>query len=94
MPLPGNIHAYLGSTFSSPFTEVVMVENVGPLLLLWREVAACVCPLLHSLAAELDFRVSILLKGPKGSGRTTAIQAAARALGMQIVVVNSIDLKV
>lgn len=94
LALPSPALLELGSTFTSSSSQVCLLKNVGPLLPLWKEVAACVCPVLHSLAAELDFRVSVLLRGPKGSGRTTAAQAAAKALGMQIVVINSIELKV
>ncbi len=66
----------------------------GPLQPIWRQLAAIVAPLLHPSSLEVDVRVSVLLHGPRGSGKQTAAKAAAAALGMNFVSWSCHDLKV
>ena len=50
-------------------------------------------PLLHPAALGTDMRVSLLLHGPDGSGRRTAVRAAAAALGLHCICVTCHDLQ-
>lgn len=44
-------------------------------------------------ASEADLQMALLVHGPKGSGKTTAVQAAAAALGLHLVPFNCHELK-
>lgn len=50
-------------------------------------------PLLHPAALATDMRVSLLLHGPAGSGRRTAVRAAAAALGLHCITASCHDLQ-
>eukprot|EP00775_Hariotina_reticulata_P005907 gene5907-6148_t len=67
---------------------------VGPLHNTWRSVADVLVPLLHPGSASIELHVSLLLWGPRGSGRRTAGRAAAAALGLQVIELSCYDLKV
>jgi SpoVK/Ycf46/Vps4 family AAA+-type ATPase len=64
----------------------------GPLQPLWRRVAAAAAPLLHPSALGVDAPASLLLHGPRGSGKATAARAAAAALGLHFVSCSCHDL--
>jgi hypothetical protein len=66
----------------------------GPLNNTWRSVANVLVPLLHPESACIELHVSLLLWGPRGSGRRTAARAAAAALGLQVIELSCYDLKV
>jgi SpoVK/Ycf46/Vps4 family AAA+-type ATPase len=40
-----------------------------------------------------DLRIALLLHGPRGSGKSTAVQAAAAALGVQVIPFSCHELK-
>lgn len=64
----------------------------GALRPTWRQVAALLAPLLHPASAHVDLHVSLLVHGPRGSGRRTAVRAAAAALGMHCVPWSAYDI--
>ncbi len=66
----------------------------GPLTGTWRRLARLLAPLLHPAAAHVDVAASVLLWGPRGSGRRTAARAAAAALGLHALEFNCHDLRV
>ncbi|GFR44514.1 hypothetical protein Agub_g5780, partial [Astrephomene gubernaculifera] len=70
-----------------------LVGTPGPLLPAWRSVAQLLAPLLHPATLHLDLPpVTLLLYGPPGSGRRTAVRAAAAALGLHLVPVSCHEL--
>lgn len=93
-PLSTEAMETLGDTVSASRTNPARLRGVGSLLPVWRDIATLVCPLLHSLALDLEFRVSILLKGPKGCGRRTASEGAASALGLNFIMFDCSELEV
>jgi hypothetical protein len=66
----------------------------GPLTDNWRHVGHLLAPLLHPSSAAVELSCSLLLWGPRGSGRRTAARAAAAALGMHVIEWSCHDLKV
>ena len=66
----------------------------GPLQPTWRELAELVAPLLHPLAWDQGVRLGVLLAGPKGSGKVTAVRAVAAALGMHYIGFSCHELQV
>jgi hypothetical protein len=66
----------------------------GPLTDNWRHVGTLLAPLLHPSSAAVELSCSLLLWGPRGSGRRTAARAAAAALGMHVIEWSCHDLKV
>ncbi|GMH35252.1 hypothetical protein BSKO_03120 [Bryopsis sp. KO-2023] len=92
-PLSKQSLELLGDTTQAPELDFPKMEGVGAMLPLWRELAELICPLLHTLATDMEFRVSILLTGPAGCGKKTALDGACRALGLKLITVNCMDLK-
>jgi hypothetical protein len=66
----------------------------GPLTDNWRQVGQLLAPLLHPSSAAVELSCSLLLWGPRGSGRRTAARAAAAALGMHVIEWSCHDLRV
>jgi hypothetical protein len=66
----------------------------GPLTDNWKHVGQLLAPLLHPSSAAVELSCSLLLWGPRGSGRRTAARAAAAALGMHVIEWSCYDLKV
>ncbi|DBB17357.1 TPA: hypothetical protein ACH3X3_014397 [Trebouxia sp. C0006] len=69
------------------------LAGCGPLLPSWRQLADLFMPLLHRDSSALALQVAVLLLGPRGSGRGTAVRAAAAALGIHFVPFSCHDLK-
>ncbi|CAD7703056.1 unnamed protein product [Ostreobium quekettii] len=69
------------------------LSGTGPVLPVWRQVAALVAPLVHTAVTSMEFRVSALLIGAEGSGRRTAVAAAAEALGLHLISLSCHDIK-
>ena len=85
----------LGATASAAWAPSVGVSGVpGPLTATWKAVGAVLAPLLHPSSAAVELAVSLLLWGPRGSGRRTAARAAAAALGCNVIELSCHDLKV
>ncbi|KAA6429814.1 MAG: peroxisome biogenesis 6-like [Trebouxia sp. A1-2] len=69
------------------------LAGCGPLLPSWRQLADLFLPLLHRDSSALALQVAVLLLGPRGSGRGTAVRAAAAAVGIHFVPFSCHDLK-
>ncbi|KAL0039627.1 hypothetical protein WJX77_003781 [Trebouxia sp. C0004] len=69
------------------------LAGCGPLLPSWRRLADLFMPLLHRDSSALALQVAVLLLGPRGSGRSIAVRAAAAALGIHFVPFSCHDLK-
>lgn len=66
----------------------------GPLLPTWRALARLAAPLLHPASLATPVKLSLLLHGPRGSGKQVAVRAAAAALGINVIPWSAYDLKV
>ena len=66
---------------------------VGRLMPVWREIALLASTVLHPATAAIPLRLSILVHGPPGSGRRTAVSAAAAALGCHYTMISARDIK-
>jgi hypothetical protein len=66
----------------------------GPLLPTWRALARLAAPLLHPASLATPVKLSLLLHGPRGSGKQVAVRAAAAALGVNVIPWSAYDLKV
>jgi len=81
--LPLGDHALAG--WSSGMTACLL-PHLGPLLPEpWSAAARALAPALHHGPSRVGVRVSLLLVGAPGSGRSTAAAAAAAALGLKVV---------
>lgn len=68
---------------------------IGPLRPIWRDIATCLAPVLHPASLSLQHLTpSILVTGAAGSGKTTAVAAAAAALGLHFLPWSCHDIKV
>ncbi len=67
---------------------------LGPLRDVWRDVAHVFAPLLHPRALSVCVRTALLLTGPQGSGRHTAVSAACAALGVNHIPWDCHEIKV
>ncbi|KAL4857587.1 Peroxisome biogenesis protein 6 [Chlorella vulgaris] len=65
----------------------------GLLLPAWRQVAELLASVLHPAAAGVPLRLAVLLHGPAGSGKQTAVAAAAAAAGCHLVNLSCHDIK-
>jgi hypothetical protein len=85
----------LGVHASAAYQAAAGLPGVpGPLTDNWRHVGQLLAPLLHPSSAAVELSCSLLLWGPRGSGRRTAARAAAAALGMHVIEWSCYDLKV
>ena len=66
---------------------------VGKLLSRWSDIATIIAPALHPAIRNLSWKISLLLHGPQGSGKKTAISAAAAALGCHAIWISCSDIR-
>ncbi|GAX82166.1 hypothetical protein CEUSTIGMA_g9594.t1 [Chlamydomonas eustigma] len=84
----------LGDTVYEPRQGLVGLQGVaGPLRSTWKQVAKLMAPLLHPETKNLELKMSLLLHGPRGSGRRTAVRAAAAALGLHYIPISCHDFR-
>ncbi|KAG7671202.1 hypothetical protein Ndes2526B_g02331 [Nannochloris sp. 'desiccata'] len=77
--------AGLSSGWTLPF--------VGELLPSWRRIAHPLATLLHPASSTFNLRLAMLVHGPSGAGKRTAIAAAAAAVGCHATFINCRDIK-
>lgn len=72
------------------------LQHTGTLLPIWWDIAGLLAPLLHPLSAGTvpNLRSAVLLHGPRGSGKRTAVTATAAALGCHAVWINCRDINI
>lgn len=66
---------------------------VGEMLPCWRQIAHLAATVLHPASTSIRLRLAVLLHGPAGSGRRTAVAAAAAALGCHMACINCKDIR-
>jgi len=77
--------AGLSSGWTLPF--------VGELLPSWRYIAHPLATLMHPASTNFNLRLAMLIHGPSGAGKRTAIAAAAAAVGCHTTFINCRDIK-
>eukprot|EP00884_Botryococcus_braunii_P001649 jgi/Botrbrau1/11485/Bobra.0360s0012.1 len=83
----------LGRDIGAAWLEPAFLPGTGPLLPAWRQLASIIAPVMHQGAANAGVRVAVLITGPEGSGRTTAVKAAAAALGLQLLPFSALEVR-
>jgi SpoVK/Ycf46/Vps4 family AAA+-type ATPase len=66
---------------------------VGELLPSWRRIAHPLATLMHPASNNFNLKVAMLVHGPSGAGKRTAIAAAAAAVGCHTTFINCRDIK-
>ncbi|KAK9789367.1 hypothetical protein WJX73_003724 [Symbiochloris irregularis] len=82
----------LGWDAGAPQHPKACLPGLGLLMPPWRALAALLAPLFHQDAAGVALRSGVLLHGPSGVGKASAVCAAARALGLHVVPFGCADL--
>src|SRR5947209_7412139 len=60
---------------------------------IFKQLTELIRPFLFARASQLGLRsTSILIKGPRGSGKTSLIQTVSKLLGIHLIKVNCYDL--
>lgn len=77
------------SSLSSGWT----LPFVGELLPSWRYIAHPLATIMHPASKSLNLKLSMLIHGPSGAGKRTAISAAAAAVGFHTTFINCRDIK-
>ena len=83
----------LGAHAAAAAAATPLLPAVGPLLQPWRELAQLLASVLHPAAVGVPLRLAVLLHGPSGCGKRTAVAAAAAAVGCHLVSLSSHDVK-
>ncbi len=66
---------------------------VGELLPSWRSIAHPLATLMHPASNTYNLKLAMLVHGPSGAGKRTAIAAAAAAVGCHTTFINCRDIK-
>ena len=83
----------LGAHSAAATAAVPALHPAGPVLPGWRPLAQLLASALHPGAADVPLRLAVLLHGPPGSGKRTAVAAAAAAAGCHLVSFSAHDVK-
>ncbi|CAK0786225.1 hypothetical protein CVIRNUC_009438 [Coccomyxa viridis] len=75
----------LGRSASAAYESSARLPGTGILLPAWRQLAQLLAALNHEGPEAENISVSVLMCGPAGCGKSTAVSATAAALGLNVV---------